>query len=40
MPTKKESTGTVGAAGAIRERPVLDLGGLPEREGARALPAF
>lgn len=40
MPTKKESSGKVGTAGAIRERPVLDLGGLSERERARALQAF
>lgn len=40
MPTKKESSGKVGTAGAIRERPVLDLGEIPERERARALQAF
>jgi hypothetical protein len=33
---KKELSGKVGAAGAIRERPVLDLGELSEREHARA----
>lgn len=40
MPTKKESSGKVGTAGAIRERPVLDLEGLSECERARALRAF
>lgn len=40
MRKKKESSGKVGAAGAIRERPVLDLGELSERERARALQAF
>jgi len=40
MPTKKESSGKVGTAGAIHKRPVLDLGGLSERERARALRAF
>jgi uncharacterized protein (DUF2249 family) len=40
MPTKKESSSKVGTAGAIRERSVLDLGELSERERARALQAF
>lgn len=40
MPTKKESSGKVGTAGAIRELPALDLGELSERERARALQAF
>lgn len=40
MPTKKESSGTGGTARAIRERPILDLGELSERERGRAVQAF
>jgi len=39
-PTKNKSSGTGDTARAIRERPVLDLGELSERERARALQAF
>lgn len=40
MSRNKESSGVVGAAGAIRKPAVLDLGELSERENALALHAF